>query len=393
MVAALPTKAKPYFAPDLEMPAHGVRVQPSGAKAYYVIQRDAFKAQKWVHLGSVAEFKTIEDSRAKARTVIARLKEGKPAFEPVPPKPATLAATMADWVKWRVDKRGVRTAAEIKRIIQKYILLPKWAGRTFTDIRRSDIAALLDHVEEHHGAFVADSVLTVLSSAASWVSSRDDTYQPPFVKGMRRVPAHKRKRTHKLDDNELRAIWKAAEGAGVYGGFIKLLLLSGQRRDVVLTMKWADIDANDVWHIPVQERAKGSGGDLKLPAAALEIIQAQPKFLNSEFVFAGRRGGLMGGISTKKAALDKASGVNAWRHHDLRRGARSLMSRSHVGVPREHAEKVLGHAIRGVEGVYDQHEYFEEKGIALAKLAAEIERIIDGEPGGNVVQFPAGVSS
>jgi integrase len=79
-------------------------------------------------------------------------------------------------------------------------------------------------------------------------------------------------------------------------------------------------------------------------------------------------------MSRGKAALDAASGTKGWRLHDLRRTARSLMSRA--GVPNDHAERCLGHVIGGVRGVYDRHEYLEEKRAAFEKLAALIGEIV-----------------
>ena len=73
-----------------------------------------------------------------------------------------------------------------------------------------------------------------------------------------------------------------------------------------------------------------------------------------------------------------------WTMHDLRRTARSLMSRA--GITSHIAERVLGHTIKGVEGVYDQYGYDPEKAHALAALAALIERIANPpEDTGNVV--------
>jgi hypothetical protein len=57
-----------------------------------------------------------------------------------------------------------------------------------------------------------------------------------------------------------------------------------------------------------------------------------------------------------------------------------LMSRA--GVQSEHAERVLGHAIGGVEGIYNRHTYDVEKADALTKLAALIHQIIH-DPVGN----------
>jgi integrase len=117
---------------------------------------------------------------------------------------------------------------------------------------------------------------------------------------------------------------------------------------------------------------------LKLPRQALEIIQAQPKG-DGDLVF-----GRFVNFGRCKDRLNKACGVNEWTLHDLRRTARSLMSRA--GVSSEHAERVLGHAIRGVEGVYDRHAYSNEKAHALRSLADLVERIVRG-PSDNVVEL------
>jgi integrase len=79
-----------------------------------------------------------------------------------------------------------------------------------------------------------------------------------------------------------------------------------------------------------------------------------------------------------KNQIDAASGVSNWTLHDLRRTARSLMSRA--GVPSEHAERCLGHVIGGVEGVYDRHKYIAEMAIAYEKLAVLISQIVDPKP-------------
>jgi integrase len=73
--------------------------------------------------------------------------------------------------------------------------------------------------------------------------------------------------------------------------------------------------------------------------------------------------------------------------HDLRRTWRSLASKA--GVNPEHAERVMGHVIRGVEGVYDRHSYVPEKQIALQKVAALIEQIISSEPSDKIVPIRA----
>jgi integrase len=89
----------------------------------------------------------------------------------------------------------------------------------------------------------------------------------------------------------------------------------------------------------------------------------------------------LSGFGKLKKGLDAASGVSGWTLRDLRRTARSLMSRA--GVPSDHAERCLGHVIGGVRGVYDRHQYREEMLLAYEKLASLISQIVDPQP--NVV--------
>jgi integrase len=266
----------------------------------------------------------------------------------------------------------LRTAREMRRIVDKYIL-PHWADRIFTEIKRSDIAKLLDAIEDRHGASVADHVLTTLRSIASWVQERDDDYVPPFVRGMRRVPKDRHHRARILTDDEVRTLWRATEETGAAGAAIRLLLLTAQRRSKVLKMRWSDLNLSDgAWTIPTEAPEKGNAGALKLPKAALDIIRAQPRLARDDRVF----------HIGQTTLFYYNSKVGDWRVHDLRRTARSLMSRA--GVQSEHAERVMGHVIGGVEGIYDRHGYDSEKALALEKLAALIEHIVN-PPAKNVI--------
>jgi integrase len=136
---------------------------------------------------------------------------------------------------------------------------------------------------------------------------------------------------------------------------IRLLLLTAQRREKILSLRWDDIDAKGVWTIRTAKREKGNIGAARLPDEALRIILAQPRFLDNEFVFAGQALN----FSREKRDFDKAAGVYGWRLHDLRRTARSLMSRA--GVLTEHAELAMGHAVGAIRATYDVLEYVAEK--------------------------------
>jgi integrase len=78
------------------------------------------------------------------------------------------------------------------------------------------------------------------------------------------------------------------------------------------------------------------------------------------------------------AAIRKRDGrepIANWTLHDLRRTARSLMSRAKV--PTDHAERALGHVMGGVRETYDRYEYLEEKRAAFEALAALVDRILN----------------
>ena len=112
-----------------------------------------------------------------------------------------------------------------------------------------------------------------------------------------------------------------------------------------------------------------------MPAMALEIVEKQPRIAGNPYVFPGRGKIAFNSFSQRKAELDeKLSDMDPWVIHDLRRTARSLLSRA--GVRPDISERVLGHTIAGVEGTYDRHSYADEKRDALERLAVMIQQIL-----------------
>jgi integrase len=252
-----------------------------------------------------------------------------------------------------------------------------WDGREFASIGRADVANLLDSIELQNGPRQATYCLQVFSSLANWYAARDDNYRSPLVKGMRRGSPIKRDRI--LNDDELRAVWKVAETNGTFGALVRLALLTAQRQDKLASMKWEDVK-DGVWTIATEEREKGNAGVLVLPDAAVAILDAATSYSKREgYVFPAARGtGYVSGWSKMKRAFDAKVKIAPWAFHDLRRTARSLMSRA--GVTSDIAERVMGHAIAGVEGVYDRHSYRDEKADALKRLAQQITDIVIPPP-------------
>jgi integrase len=374
-LAALPIRPKAYFHADPEMSGHYIRITPGGAKSFCAVARDPYSKQVWSTVGS-ANLLKVDEARELARKAILRIKNGLPAKDTPPSKPDSYAAVAENWMQREMVKKTTRR--EIERVIRSYIL-PTFGDRPFTSIRRSEISALMDQIEDKHGPRMADVALSYMKVIADWYAKRDDDFVSPFVKKMRRSTSKPRDRV--LTDDEIRTFWSGTTTAGTWGNFLRMLLLTCQRSEVVRTMRWENLSTADdgsmVWTIPQAERAKGTAGKLKLAALAVEIIKMQPHIADNDFVFAGSRSNGPFAIGKTQRSLGNPS-KGGWRFHDLRRTARSLLAR--CGINRETAERCLGHQLKGVEGIYNRFDYFEEKGHALAALAKLIEEIISGTP-------------
>jgi integrase len=368
-IAALPRRDRRYTYADPEMRGHYLRVPPRSSRApiaFAAVARNPAGKQIWTTVGT-ADALGIDRARELARQAVTRIESGKPTVDP--PR-VTMADIAEQWLERHVRSNGLRSERERGRIISRYIV-PHIGVRIFADIRRRDVAELLDLIEDQSGKPMADGVLKTFRAISKWVQLRDENYNPPLTTGMSRVPKGEGRRKRILGDDEIRAVWGAA---GQYGDFVRLALLTAQRREKLITLRWDDV-RDGVWTIATAPREKGNPGRLRLPPVALEIIKRQPRFVENPYVFAGRNNGptAIFGSGTYKAQFDELRGVTDWRVHDLRRTARSLMSRA--GVQTEIAERVLGHTQGELIETYDRHTYEGEMAAALEKLAALIHQI------------------
>jgi integrase len=384
-VAALKPRAARYAHPDPELRGLWIRVQPSGAKSFVVVSRTPQGRQIWATIGG-CDLLDIATARSRGREAIQRIRAGLTAFEAQPLRPTTFGEIAAQWLKRYVVPNKLRSEYEIKRILDVYVL-PRFQDVPIQSIRRGDVTALLDDIEDEHGARQSDAALGVVRQIMHWHAGRHDDYIVPIIRNMRRTSTAARARTRILDDDELRNLWRATEEAGPFNALVRLLLLTGQRRAKVIGMQWDDL-ADGIWTIRSQAREKGHAGALKLPAPALAVIGVQPRFAGNTHVFAAARGpGHFRAFSKYKRELAaRLPPMPQWGLHDLRRTARSLMSRA--GIRSDISERVLGHVQAGVAGVYDRHVYRDEKADALARLARLIETIVGDTPDGNVVALP-----
>jgi integrase len=269
------------------------------------------------------------------------------------------------------EGKKLRSLDERRATLER-LIYPKLGARQIDDIRRSDVVALLDKIEDERGPVMADRALALVRKIFNWHASRSDTFESPIVKGMTRSEPRPRERI--LSDAELKAVWLAIEARpSPFGRLVQFLLLTAARRTEASATTWDELSDTD-WIVPAARYKTDKELIVPLSGKARERLDGLPRVGPYVFTTNGRTS--ISGYSKFKAALDAASGTRGWTLHDLRRTARTLMSRA--GVSPDIAERCLGHVIGGVRGVYDRFEYIEQKRAAFERLAAEIARIVAG---------------
>jgi integrase len=179
-----------------------------------------------------------------------------------------------------------------------------------------------------------------------------------------------------LGDSEVKELWKATDIDGPFPALLRFILLTGCRRSEGAGLRWDELTGHE-WLLPAS-RHKNKKVDLLRPLSdrALAIVNAQPRIGDSPYVFTndGKRPIAFGGGTRR--FLSKFS--KGWTPHDLRRTARTLLSRAQIDS--DIAEKCLGHLPSGLRDTYDQYKYQPELSHAFAELAALVERIADPPP-------------
>jgi integrase len=390
---------------DTEVKGFIARRLPSGAVTYGFRYRSGGK-QRWAALGLHGSI-TPDQARALAKKRAGEVADNR---DPVAERKATRAeeentvdAVLDEFIERYVKKQELRSAETIENTFKR-LVRPRIGTKPIYHLKRKDIVDLLDAVEDASGPVMADRTLAYVRKAFNWQAARDDNFVSPIVKGMARTKPAERKRTRILDDQEIRDVWAALDcltlgedAPECYPGFIRMLLLSGQRRENVARAHRDEIKSPG-WIIPDQRVRDGikKGGMKSKLDHLVPITSAMQRLVGNRagFLFSSDDGGTpFSGFSKAKRALDrkitelrKQDGrkqMPHWTLHDLRRTARSIMSR--YSTP-DIAERVIGHVIPGVRGVYDLYQYRDEKLAALEKLAAHIERIL--HPRETVVRFP-----
>lgn len=382
---------------DSDVPGLRIRIGTTGAKTFILRKRVAGRIKN-ITLGRYGPRFGLAEARKKARTLISDLEGGK-----VPPalrtRPDGATGTIRAFAPaYLAGKEHLRSFREIKRVMEYYIL-PRIGDRFADSVTRGEITEIVDEIAGT-APTMARAVHAQLSAFYSWALPRLDRLTSNPCRDAGR-PAKAKPRDRVLTDAELRALWLVADRAALpWGSGLKLLMLTGARKDEVFS---ADRDEFDLkareWVIPAERAKNGQVHIIPLPDAAAAVLKSIPQVDGSRKLFPahGKPENSPSGFSKAqgrfRAALDRELGRESgehWTLHDIRRTVATGLQR--IGIRFEVTEAVLNHisgAKGGIAGVYQRHDWKAEKRAALDAWARELERIVGACDDSNVVALHA----
>jgi integrase len=260
----------------------------------------------------------------------------------------------------------------LRRVFAPYLETPA------ASLDRAAIVKTLDALARKGSPVMAAQAGAYGKALYGWGLKRGTLTANPFIN----LPMAQRiKRERVLSDTELAAVWRATDLAVPFNSIVRLLMLTGQRRSEVGSMAWEELsDDWAAWTIPASRTKNNTTHLVPLSAPALELLRAAPHC--GALVFPGSlRDRSFNSWAKAKAALDARSGVTDWRLHDLRRTVATGLQR--LGVRLEVTEAILNHisgSRAGIVGVYQRHDWRDEKRQALEAWGAHVKAIVEGRP-------------
>ena len=399
MIRALKPAAERYDVREAD--GFGVRVATSGTKSWQLVYTMHGRRRRMT-LGAYPDV-SLAQARilaADARRLIAagvdpieaRQDEQQRAAEAFN-APTVREFVDAEYLPRRIEARNLSAvhAARCRRTLERACRL---IGRMrVADVTRRDLVAVVDAADEYGTASGAEARSVIRALFEFAVERGLIEASPAAVLPRARA---KTSRARALTDDELRVflrdLGQVRERAHTTTA-MRLILLLGQRPGEVAGMRWDEIDGS-LWRIPAGRMKAGRAHVVPLSRQALALIDALRAVRSSPYVFAPvRRTSIPQPITTSSivVAIRREQRRGLWQAlehftaHDLRRSCRTGLAQ--LGVDHVVAERVLAHAIPGVQGVYDRHDYLPEMRLALQRWADHLDRLVSGDVAGNVVAF------
>lgn len=370
---------------DRVVPGLRVRIGSSGAQTFIVRKRIGGKPRN-ITVGRYSPRFGLADARKKARTILSDIESGgDPATSLATPRKrgATENTIRAMWPDYKAARAERRSVKEIERVFDRHIL-PHFGDRFADAITRAEITRFIDEIAKT-APVMARNVLAHLSSFYGWALPRLDRLPGNPCRDAGRPPAPK-SRDRVLTEAEVGILWNVLDReAAPFGPAIQLLLLTGQRRAEVFDADRVEIDVEaQLWTIPGHRAKNGVSNLVPLSRDALSVIGRLEQRVESEKLFPARGNGSNGpsGFSKTMVRVRDAVARQAkrpiphWTLHDLRRTLATGLQR--LGVRLEVTEAVLNHisgSRAGIVGVYQRHNYLEEKRQALDAWSREVRRL------------------
>src|SRR5262245_113034 len=373
-IDALPTSKSDVVYWDSGCPGFGVKVTSKGRKVFIVLYRTASAGSK-LRKYTIGPYRcvTLHQARVAAQKVFAAKLEGRDlAAEKREAKRRIVADRVEDLLETFIAQRlsQNRSRGEIARLLRREIG-KTWAGRSIHEISKRDVVELVSSIEQRGAPVAANKTLKSIKTFLRWCMGRAVLDQSPAESVP--LPSKEIARDRVLDDNELaQVILAARKMGGPYGGIVEALAFTGQRREEVARLQWAELDlTRRVWTLPKSRTKNAKAHVIHLSEQSMAVLARADQ--QGPYVFSLLGTKPFQEFSQAKRRLDQLSGVTGWRLHDLRRTCVSGMAR--LGVAPHVADKILNHqsgTISGVAAVYQRHEFLTERREALERWGAYV---------------------
>jgi integrase len=373
----IPQGKSDYIIFDETMPGFGVRLRAGdkGIHRTFIAQYKIGAKHRRINLGNVAKV-NLEDAKSEAKRIFGDVAHGRdPAANKVAARDdasRTLDAIIAQYLE---AKSGRRRHDSLRYQLER--LWKPLHGLALGAISRATVAIQLNAIASNHGPVAANRARSTLSTMYRWAIGEGLCDTNPVIGTNKREENGPRERT--LSDAEAAALWIATEDDH-FGRIVRLLMLTGCRRDEIGSLRWSEIDTGARTITLPPERTKNQQQHIvPLCDAALKILAAMPRIEGRDLVF-GTRGGGFSNWSQAKSALEVE--IKPWTLHDLRRTVRTGLRM--LGVAPHVAEAVLNHLPAKLIRTYDRNTYAAEKKAALELWANHLAVAIAQASGANI---------